>query len=109
MLLIAYWLGIYEGISLPEHFFFRRGFKGYNPDDYEQADKLPVGIAAGVAFAAGIGGAVLGMSQFYWVGPIGKLCGVAPFGGDVGFEMAFAFAFVTYCCLRPFEKARFRR
>ncbi|KAK6338699.1 purine-cytosine permease [Orbilia brochopaga] len=109
MLLIAYWLGIYEGISLTEHFVFRRGFKGYEPSHYDQPDKLPVGIAAFVAFCAGVGGAVVGMSQVYWIGPIAKLCGAPPYGGDVGFEMAFGFAAVTYLALRPLEKARFGR
>ncbi|KAF3167091.1 purine-cytosine permease [Orbilia oligospora] len=108
MLLIAYWLGIYEGISLTEHFIFRRGFKGYEVSHYDQPDKLPVGIAAGIAFCAGIGGAVLGMSQVYWMGPIARLCG-GEFGGDVGFELAFGFAAVTYVALRPLEKARFGR
>ncbi|KAF3932643.1 hypothetical protein ABW19_dt0201176 [Dactylella cylindrospora] len=109
MLLIAYWLGIYEGISLVEHFVFRKGFKGYDPSHYDQPGKLPVGIAAAVAFCAGVGGAVVGMSQVYWIGPVAALCGAPPYGGDVGFELSFAFSAVTYLALRPFEKARFGR
>ncbi|KAK6539285.1 purine-cytosine permease [Orbilia ellipsospora] len=109
MLLIAYWLGIYEAISLTEHFVFLRGFSGYEPANYDQPHKLPVGIAAFVAFCAGVGGAVVGMSQVYWIGPIAKLCGELPYGGDVGFELAFGFACVTYLALRPLEKARFGR
>ena len=35
MLLIGYWLAIYEGISLSEHVVFRRGFAGYRPVDYD--------------------------------------------------------------------------
>ncbi|EWC43612.1 hypothetical protein DRE_01499 [Drechslerella stenobrocha 248] len=109
MLLVAYWLGIYEGISLTEHFVFRRGFGGYEPACYDQPERLPVGIAAFVAFCAGVVGTVLGMSQVWWVGPVARLCGAPPYGGDVGFELAFGFSAVTYLALRPFEKARFGR
>jgi len=109
MLLIAYWLGIYQGVSLTDHFVFRRGFSGYDGADFDQPEKLPPGIAAGTAFCAGVAGAVLGMSQYYYVGVIAMLCGEAPYGGDVGFELAFAFTTVTYLCLRPIEKWYFKR
>lgn len=41
-------------------------------------------------------------------GPIGKLCG-GMFGGDVGFELAFAFTFVTYIPFRYLERKHFGR
>jgi len=108
MLLIAYWLSIYEGISLSEHFVFKRGFGGYDPKIYTDASKLPVGIAAVVAFSFGIMGAVLGMAQVWFTGPIGKLCGTA-YGGDVGFELAFAFSATAFIPMRYFEKKHFGR
>lgn len=108
MLIIGYWLAIYEGISLSEHFIFRRGFKGYHPEDYTDASKLPPGIASIIAFAFGVMGAVLGMSQVWFTGPIGKLCGGA-FGGDVGFELAFGFSSVSYIAMRSVEKSYFKR
>lgn len=108
MLLVAYWLAIYEGISLTEHILFKRGFSGYKPEDYMCKEKLPPGIAATIAFCFGIMGAVLGMAQLWFVGPIGKLCG-GSFGGDVGFELAFAFSAVAYSGLRYIEKSIFRR
>ena len=108
MLLIAYWLAIYEGISLPEHFIYKRGFAGYHPEDYMSKDKLPPGFAAILAFGFGIMGAVLGMAQVWFIGPIGKLCGTA-YGGDVGFELAFCFSAVAYIPLRYFEKKHFGR
>lgn len=108
MLLIAYWLAIYEGISLSEHFFFKRGFGGYDPSIYMDRNKLPPGIAAVVAFGFGIMGAVLGMAQVWFTGPIGKLCGTE-FGGDVGFELAFGFSSVSYITMRYFEKRHFGR
>jgi NCS1 nucleoside transporter family len=109
MLLIGYWLAIYEGISLSEHIIYRRGMTGYNVEDYDQPSKLPPGIAAIIAFCFGIMGAVLGMSQVWFIGPIAKLCGAPPFGGDVGFMLAFAFSATAYNIMRPFEKKYFGR
>lgn len=108
MLLVAYWLAIYEGISLSEHIFFKRGFSGYEPEDYLSKDKLPPGYAAVLAFCFGVLGAVLGMAQVWFIGPVGMLCGGA-FGGDVGFELAFAFSALSYCGLRYLEKSYFGR
>ncbi|KAI1152707.1 purine-cytosine permease [Nemania diffusa] len=102
LLLIGYWLAIYEGVSLTEHFVFRRGFKGYQPEDYVVPKRLPPSFAAISAFLVGVAGAVLGTAQTWYTGPIGKLCG-ADFGGDVGFELAFSFTAVTYIGLRSLE------
>lgn len=107
MLLIGYWLAIYEGIALTEHFVFRRT-GGYAVDDYATPGKLPPGYSALCAFLIGAVGAVLGMAQSWYVGPIGRLCG-DEFGGDVGFELAFGFSAVAYSLLRWAEKKRFRR
>jgi purine-cytosine permease-like protein len=104
MLFIGYWLAIYEGISLSDHFVFKRGMTGYVPEHYDMPGKLPPGVAAVFAFCMGICGMVLGMSQVWFVGPIALHAGEAPFGGDVGFELAFAFAAVTYLVTRPIEK-----
>lgn len=103
MNLIAYWLSVYSGISIADHFIFRRGFSGYRPEQYDKPDKLPLGVAAALAFGFGIAGVVTGMSQLWWVGPIAKHAGALPFGGDVGFELGFGFSFVSYCMLRPIE------
>ncbi|KAH8679925.1 permease for cytosine/purines, uracil, thiamine, allantoin-domain-containing protein [Tricladium varicosporioides] len=108
MLVIGYWLAIYEGISLSEHIFFKRGFSGYNPADYTTPSKLPPGFAAILAFCIGAMGAILGMAQVWFTGPIGKLCG-AKYGGDVGFELAFSFSAISFCFLRYFEKKHFGR
>jgi NCS1 nucleoside transporter family len=109
MLLIAYWLAIYEGISLSEHIIFRRGMTGYAPETYDQPSKLPVGIAAVTAFCLGVMGAVLGMSQVWFIGPIGKKIGDPKYGGDIGFELAFGFSATSYIILRTFEKRYFGR
>ena len=101
---IGYWLAIYEGVSLTDHFVFRHGMNGYNPEHYDNPEKLPPGIAAFLAFCLGVMGMVLGMSQVWFVGPIGLTAGSTKFGGDVGFELGFLFAAVGYLCLRPVEK-----
>jgi NCS1 nucleoside transporter family len=106
---IAYWLAIYEGISLTDHFVFKRGFSGYHPEYYDQPEKLPPGIAAVGAFCCGIAGMITGMSQQWWVGPIALHAGEAPYGGDVGFELGFVFAAVGYFILRTIELRIFKR
>ncbi|KIX08177.1 uncharacterized protein Z518_02833 [Rhinocladiella mackenziei CBS 650.93] len=108
MLVIGYWLAIYEGISLPEHFLFKRGFSGYSPEHYDQPKYLPPSIAALGAFCFGILGAVMGMAQVWFIGPIGKLIGIG-YGGDIGFELAFSFTAVTYVVFRYFEYRYFHR
>ncbi|OKP12207.1 Purine-cytosine permease fcyB [Penicillium subrubescens] len=106
---IGYWLAIYEGIAITEHFVFRRGFSGYHPEDYDMRDKLPPGIAALLAFCCGVVGMVTGMSQSWYVGPIARSAGPAPTGGDVGFEIGFAFAAVSYAIFRAIELKIFKR
>ncbi|KAH8682399.1 purine-cytosine permease [Xylariales sp. PMI_506] len=108
MLVLSYWLGIYEGISLTEHFAFRRGFDGYRTEDFAEPCKLPPGFAATIAFGFGIMGAALGMAQTWYIGPIGKLCGTMN-GGDVGFELALAFSTVSYIVTRTVERNYFSR
>lgn len=110
MLVIAYWLAIYEGIALTEHFVFRtwRGHE-YVVEDYEDPGRLPPGMAAVSAFGIGVVGAILGMAQQWFTGPVGALCGAPYFGGDVGFELAFAFSAVSYGVLRAGERACYGR
>ncbi|KAF2727763.1 hypothetical protein EJ04DRAFT_517053 [Polyplosphaeria fusca] len=106
---IGYWLAIYEGIAFADHFFYKRSMTNYHPELYDQPSKLPPGIAAIFAFCCGIGGMVCGMSQVWYVGPIALHAGMAPFGGDVGFELGFAFSFTTYAITRRFELSYFGR
>jgi hypothetical protein len=50
----------------------------------------------------------MGMSQVWFIGPIGKHIG-GPFGGDIGFELGFAFAAISYFVFRKLEYKHFRR
>jgi NCS1 nucleoside transporter family len=106
---IGYWLAIYEGIAFSDHFLYKRTMAAYIPAHYDQADKLPPGIAAIFAFCCGIAGMIVGMSQVWFVGPVALSAGEAPFGGDVGFELGFAFAFTSYAIARYFELKYFGR
>lgn len=81
----------------------------YDPTIYDQSSKLPPGIAAIFAFCCGIAGMVVGMSQVWFVGPVALKAGKAPFGGDVGFELGFSFAFVSYAVARRVELRVFGR
>ncbi|KIW86695.1 uncharacterized protein Z519_12681 [Cladophialophora bantiana CBS 173.52] len=108
MLVIGYWLAIYEGIALPEHFLFKRGFSGYVPEYYDQPKQLPPSIAVLGAFLCGVLGAAMGMAQVWYIGPIGKLIGIG-YGGDIGFELAFSFTAVTYVPFRWLERRYFHR
>ncbi|PYH94594.1 purine-cytosine permease [Aspergillus ellipticus CBS 707.79] len=96
---IAYWLAIYSGVALADHFVVRRGFGGYRPETYDKPDQLPYGLAACVAFCFGVAGMVTGMSETWYIGPISKKASE----GDVGFELALAFSFVVHAILRPIE------
>jgi len=103
LLLIAYWLGPWSIILILEHFVFRRG--RYNVDDWNTRGKLPIGWAALVSSAIGLGGVLLGAAQVYYVGPIARLFN-PPFGMDIGFELGLIFAGIAYFLLRHAELAQ---
>ena len=46
----------------------------------------------------------MGMAQVWFHGPVGRLIGLPGIGGDVGFELAFCFAAISYLGLRFLEK-----
>ncbi|CAI4061192.1 hypothetical protein SUVZ_05G1370 [Saccharomyces uvarum] len=98
---IGYYLAIYISIACSEHFIYRRSFSAYNVDDWNNWDRLPIGIAGTVALIVGAFGVALGMCQTYWVGEIGRLIG--EYGGDIGFELGLSWAFIVYNIARPLE------
>ena len=81
--LMGYWLAIWIAIILEEQIIFRRR-TGYDWTIWNQQNKLPVGIAALVAFLVGWAGAILCMAQVWYIGPIAREVG--EYGGDVCFE-----------------------
>lgn len=99
---LAYWLAIYAVVLLEEHVLFRRGFAGYNVQDWNNFARLPLGLGAIVAIGAGVAGMVLGMYQVtYWEGPLAVKIG--EYGGDIGFELSFAFSGLVYPIARYLE------
>ncbi|KAJ1560562.1 purine-cytosine permease [Cladochytrium tenue] len=103
LLVVGYWLAAYASIVLCDHFVFRRGkFDSYDISAWDTPSALPSGIPAVIAFLAGIAGAVLGMSEVWYIGVV-ALDISQPYGGDIGFELSFGFSFVVYLILRSVE------
>jgi purine-cytosine permease-like protein len=96
--LLGYWNTSFFIIIFLEHYMFRKGFsQGYDNYDlgaWNNPKRMPVGFAGGLAFAAGIAGCVLGMSETWYVGVLARKIGEA--GGDIGNQLAFLFTFVVY-------------
>jgi purine-cytosine permease-like protein len=101
--ILGYWLAIFVTIVIEEHFIFRKGqFANYDAaNTWNQPKLLPIGIGAMCAFCFGVAGIVVGMSQVWWVGPLGKL--IDGKGGDIGFELASGFTAVTFPIFRHLE------
>ncbi|CCH43163.1 Purine-cytosine permease FCY21 [Wickerhamomyces ciferrii] len=111
MNMIGYYLAIYQAMTLSEHFFYKKGFKGYDIEGYNDKSRYPIGIAAIVGFLFGVLGTYLGIDQNWGVGPIAKLINADSSlpGGDIGFELAFGFAFIGFNIVRPLEIKYFGR
>lgn len=82
--LMGYWLAIWIAITLEEQLIFRRR-TGYDWTVWNTQEKLPLGIAALVAFLIGWVGAILCMAQVWYIGPIAREVGVH--GADVSFRL----------------------
>lgn len=108
LLAMSYWISIYLGISLTEHFLFRRGVKGYRPESYTDAKRLPPGVAAVASFCVGAVGVAMGIAQEWYRGPVVQAVG-REFMGDLGCVFGFAFTTVSYVVLRTLEKRYFGR
>lgn len=101
--LLGYWCTQYFVILFSEHYIFRGGkFENYDLDGWNDPSRLPVGIAAGIAFSVGIVAWVMGMVETWYVGPLGKLIGA--YGGDVANEFTFVVTTLVYLPARYFEK-----
>lgn len=104
---IGYYLAIYSGMALTEHFVFRKSFNAYIVEDWNNWKRLPIGIAGTSGLIVGAFGVALGMDQTYWVGEISRRIG--EYGGDIGFELGASWAFLVYIILRPLEIKYFGR
>ncbi|KAK4147233.1 permease for cytosine/purines, uracil, thiamine, allantoin-domain-containing protein [Dichotomopilus funicola] len=97
--LIGYWSSAFLAIVLVEHFVFRGGdCAAYEFDAWNDAKRLPWGVAALAAGVLSFGLVVPSMAQVWWTGPIAETT------GDIGFELAFAVSGVLYVPLRWVER-----
>ncbi|KAB8238919.1 hypothetical protein ETB97_007611 [Aspergillus alliaceus] len=96
--LIGYWVVIWFTIVAEEDLLFRHG--GYDWSAWNCRQKLPVGVAAGLAFLVGWAGAIVGMDQVYYTGPVAN----AVTGGcDLGIWLGFGFTALAFPPLRMLE------
>ncbi|CZT53180.1 probable TPN1 Pyridoxine transporter [Rhynchosporium secalis] len=106
--LMGYWVIIWIAITLEEEFLFRRRrMPSFVWSDWNDPSKLPIGIAALLAFCAGWAGAVLCMAQYYFKGPLAALVGDN--GADMGNYVGFGWALLVYPPLRYLELKQFGR
>lgn len=106
--LLGYWCTSYCVILFEEHFFFRGGnFSNYNLDDWNNPEKLPLGIGASVAFGLGVICWCMGMQQTWFTGPLAALIGDN--GADIGNEFTFVITALAYFPARTLERRIFGR
>jgi purine-cytosine permease-like protein len=105
--LMGYWVAIWVAIILEEYLIFRRSAKAYNWAAWDEREKLPLGIAALVAFLIGYSGSIISMAQVWYIGPIARLIG--EYGGDAGNYVGFSWAALVYPPLRWLELKKFGR
>lgn len=106
--IMSYWVSPWLTIVIEEHLIFHvlRGVP-FDWTAWEDKKKLPVGIAALFAWLCGWAGAIIGMDQAWYAGPVAVKVG--GYGGDIGAWMAIAFACVVYPPLRFLELKKFGR
>ena len=106
--IMSYWVSPWIAIALEEHLLFHvlRGVP-FDWTAWEDKKKLPIGAAALFAWLFGWAGAIVGMDQAWYQGPIASKIG--GYGGDIGAWMSIAFACITYPPLRYLELKMFGR
>ena len=130
--MIGYWVSLYFILQVEENLIFRSFFhhlytkefpnvtkpaqrwslknipkRTHNWNNWNDPNVITRGLAATAAFWIGVVGAVMGMCQTYYVGPISSKIGDN--GGDIGSWLGMAFACVVYPPLRYLELKKFGR
>ncbi|KAB5515473.1 permease for cytosine/purines, uracil, thiamine, allantoin-domain-containing protein [Coniochaeta sp. 2T2.1] len=103
--LMGYWVEFMVFIVLMEHLWFRRGRPALDWSRWEDKSYLPIGYAALASFLVGWAGAILGMYQVWYTGPLAEKSGPA----DVGVWVGTGFCIVTYFPLRYLELKKIGR
>lgn len=104
--LMGYWVTIFLCIALEEHLLFKRN-KPFDWTAWSNWRRLPLGIAGFSSFLIGWAGAIVGMDQVWYKGPIGTMIGSR--GADLGIWMGCGFTLVVYPPLRAVELGHFGR
>ncbi|RDH38855.1 hypothetical protein BDQ94DRAFT_179774 [Aspergillus welwitschiae] len=99
MPLIGYWVIIWFTIVVEQDVLFNRG-KVYDWTDWNNWLKLPVGVAASTAFLIGWVGAIVGMNQAYYIGPVSR---AIPGGCDLGIWLGLGFTALAFPPFRMLE------
>lgn len=108
MPVMSYWVCPFLTIWIEESMLFRT--LRHNPFDWtfwEDKKQLPVGAAALFAFLCGWAGAIVGMYQVWYAGPIAIEIG--KHGGDIGAWLSIAFCGIIFPPLRYLEIKKFGR
>lgn len=123
--MLGYWFTMYFTMLVEENCIFRTkrfihlfkhefedvtelgSWPYYNFEIWNDYKKMTHGIAATISFCIGVAGAVLGMAQVYFIGPIAAHFG--DFGGDLGMWLSMSFVAVSYPVLRYLELKKFGR
>ncbi len=96
--LMGYWVEVMIVIVIEEHIFFRWN-RGFDWTRWEDQKHLPIGIAALLAFLIGWVGAILGMYQVWYVGPLAEKAGFS----DIGMWLGCGFVIIVYPPMRWLE------
>ncbi|KAK4446752.1 vitamin B6 transporter TPN1 [Podospora aff. communis PSN243] len=100
--LMGYWTQFMVYIVIMEHALFRRvgaGGPGFDWTKWQDKQYLPIGYAALASFLLGWVGAILGMYQVWYTGPLAVLAGPA----DIGTWVGTGFTMVSFVPLRWLE------
>ncbi|KAK3678235.1 Vitamin B6 transporter [Vermiconidia calcicola] len=103
--LMSYWLMFMICIFAEEQLLFKPRLPRIDWDAWSDPEGMPVGLAALAAFLLGWVGAVLGMYQVYFVGPLASASG----GADVGMWVGCGLTLLAFPPLRWLELRRFKR
>ncbi|KAI8220879.1 hypothetical protein K4K53_007628 [Colletotrichum sp. SAR 10_77] len=97
--LIGYWSAAFLMVVLVEHFWFRKAdCEKYETEAWDDARKLPVGVAALGSCVLCFALVIPFMAQVWWTGPIAEVT------GDIGFELAFVASGLLYVPFRTLER-----
>lgn len=98
--LVGYWVTILLSVVLEEHLLFKRN-KPFDWTAWSNWRRLPLGIAGFSSFLTGWAGAIVGVDQVWYKGPIRTM--IRSRGADLGVWMGCGFTLVVYQPLRAVE------